>query len=68
MDETHVEVFLNKFLKSFLFRYLKRVYRVNWRLSTLFQIDLEIIKIRSENFSFGFTKYVSKFVIFRRNI
>jgi len=29
LDETHIEVFLNEFLKSLLFRYQKRVYRTN---------------------------------------
>jgi len=41
----------------------------NWRLYTFFQIDLKVIKaMRSENFSFRFTKDAGKFVIFRRNI
>jgi len=41
----------------------------NQRLSTFFQIDLEIIRtIRSEDFSFGFTENVGKFVIFREDI
>ena len=38
-------------------------------LSTLFQIDFEVIRImRSENFSFGFAENVSEFVILRRDI
>ena len=69
MDETCVEIFLNKFLQSLLFRCRKRVYRANWRLSTFFQIDFEIIRtMRSENFSFSFAENVSKFMIFRRDI
>jgi len=41
----------------------------NQRLSTFFQIDLEIIRtIRSEDFSFGFAENVGKFVIFREDI
>jgi len=42
---------------------------VNQRLSTLFQVNLEIIKImRSKNFSFGFTENINKFIILRRDI
>jgi len=38
-------------------------------LSTFFQIDLEVIRMmRSENFSFGFTGNIGKFVIFKGNI
>jgi len=38
-------------------------------LSTFFQIDLEIIRaIRSKNFSFGFAKNISKFMILGRDI
>ena len=47
----------------------KRVYRANQRLSTFFQVDLEVIRMmRSEDFSLGFAENVSKFVIFRRDI
>jgi len=68
-DKTHVEVFLNEFLESLLFRCQKRVYRANRRLSIFFQIDLEVIRImRSKDFSFGFTKNVSEFMILRRNV
>ena len=69
MDETHVEIFLNEFLQSLLFRCQKRVYRANWRLSTFFQIDFEVIRLmRSENFSFSFAENVSEFMILRRGI
>jgi len=52
-----------------LFRYLKRVYRANRRLSTLFQIDFEVIRMmRRENFSFSFAENISKSVILGRNI
>ena len=52
-----------------MFRYQKRVYRANWRLSTFFQIDFEVIRmIRSENFSFSFAKNVGKFMILGRDI
>ena len=38
-------------------------------LSTFFQIDFEVIKImRSEDFSFGFAKNISEFMILRRDI
>jgi len=38
-------------------------------LSTLFQIDSEVIRsMRSEDFSFGFTENIGKFVILRRDI
>jgi len=38
-------------------------------LSTLFQIDFEVIKtMRRESFSFSFAENVSKFVILRRDI
>ena len=68
-DETCVEIFLNKFFQSLLFRCWKRVYRANWRLSTFFQIDFEVIKMmRSENFSFSFAENISKFMILRRDI
>jgi len=69
LDETHIEVFLNKFLKSLLFGCQKRVYGANWRLSTFFQIDLEVIRImRSEDFGFSFAENIGKFVILRRDI
>ena len=68
-DEIHVEIFLNEFFQSLLFRCWKRVYKANQRLSTLFQIDFEVIKtMRRESFSFSFAENVSKFVILRRNI
>jgi len=52
-----------------LFRCQKRVYRANWRLSTFFQVDLEVIRtMRSENFSLGFAKNVGKFMILGGNI
>ena len=69
LDETCIEVFLNKFLKSLLFGCQKRVYRTNWRLSILFQIDFEIIRIiRSKNFSFSFAENVGEFMILERDI
>ena len=38
-------------------------------MSTLFQIDFEVIRMmRRENFSFSFAENVSKFVILRRDI
>ena len=38
-------------------------------MSTFFQIDLEvIIMMRSKNFSFGFAKNVSEFIILGRDI
>ena len=38
-------------------------------MSTLFQIDFEIIRImRRENFSFNFAENIGKFVILERNI
>ena len=47
----------------------KGVYKANWRLSTLFQIDFEVIRtMRRENFSFSFTENISKFMILRRDI
>ena len=52
-----------------MFRYQKRVYRANQRLSTFFQIDFEVIRmIRSKNFSFSFAENVSEFMILRRDI
>jgi len=52
-----------------LFGCQKRVYEANWKLSTFFQIDFEVIRtMRSENFSFSFAENVSEFVILRRNI
>jgi len=52
-----------------LFRCQKRVYRANQRLSTLFQIDFEVIGImRRENFSFSLAENVSKFMILRENV
>ena len=69
LDKTCVKIFLNEFLQSLLFRYWKRVYRANQRLSTLFQIDFEVIRtIRSENFSFSFAENISKFMILGRNV
>ena len=68
-NKTHVEILLNKFLQSFLFRCWKRVYRTNWRLCTLFQIDFEVIRtMRRENFSFCLAKNITKFMILRRDI
>jgi len=47
----------------------KKVYRANWRLSTFFQIDFEVIRMmRSENFSFSFVENVGKFMILGRDI
>ena len=38
-------------------------------MSTLFQIDFEVIRImRSENFSFSFVENIGKFVILGRDI
>jgi len=38
-------------------------------LSTLIQVDLEVIRtMRSNDFSFGFTENIGKFVILRRDI
>ena len=38
-------------------------------MSTLFQIDFEVIRMmRRENFSFSFAENVSKFVILGRNV
>jgi len=52
-----------------LFRYQKRVYWANQRLSTFFQIDFEVIRtMRSENFSFSFAKNISEFIILGRDI
>ena len=62
-------VFLNEFLKSLLFRCQKRVYGANWRLSTFFQIDFEVIRMmRSKDFSFSFAENISKFMILGRDI
>ena len=48
---------------------IQRVYRANQRLSTLFQVDFEVIRtMRRESFSFSFAENVSKFVILRRDI
>jgi len=69
LDEIYIEVFLNESLESLLFRCRKRVYRANWRLSTFFQIDLEVIRMmRSESFSLSFAENISKFIILRRII
>ena len=69
MDKTHVEIFLHEFFERLLFRCQKRVYRANQRLSTLFQIDFEVIRMmRREGFSFSFAQNVSKFVILGGNI
>jgi len=52
-----------------LFRCQKRVYRANWRLSTFFQIDLEVIRtIRNKYFSLGFAENVSEFIILGKDI
>jgi len=52
-----------------LFRCQKRVYRANQKLSTFFQIDLEIIRtMRGKYFSFDFAENVSRFIILRRDI
>jgi len=68
LNKICVEVFLNEFLKSLLFRYQKRVYRANQRLST-FQIDFEVIRMmRSKDFSFSFAENIGKFMILRRDI
>jgi len=41
----------------------------NWRLSTFFQIDFEVIKMmRSKDFSFSFAENISKFMILGGNI
>jgi len=52
-----------------LFRCQKGVYRANQRLSTFFQIDLEVIRMmKSKYFNLGFAENVSKFVILRGDI
>jgi len=69
LDKTCVEVFLNEFLESLLFRCQKRVYRANWRLSTLFQINFEVIRtMRSKNFTFNFAGNISEFVRLGKDI
>jgi len=69
LDKTCVEIFLNELLQSLLFRCWQRVYRANQRLSTLFQINFEVIRaMRRESFSFSFVKNVSKFMILGRDI
>jgi len=69
LNKTCVEIFLNEFLQNLLFKYQKRVYRANWRLSTFFQIEFEVIRtMRSEDFSLNFAKNVGKFIILRRDI
>ena len=68
-DEICVEIFLNEFLQSFLFRCWQRVYKANQRLRTLFQIDFEVIgTMRRENFSFSLAENIGEFMIFRRDI
>ena len=47
LDEICIEVFLNEFFESLLFRYQKRVYGANRKLSTFFQIDFKIIRTTS---------------------
>jgi len=45
------------------------VYGANWRLSTFFQIDFEVIRtMRSKDFSFSFAENIGKFMILGRNI
>jgi len=69
LDKTHIEVFLNEFPESLLSKCQKRVYGANWRLSTFFQIDFEVIRMmRSKNFSFSFAENIGEFVILRRDI
>jgi len=52
-----------------LFRCQKRVYRVNWRFSTFFQIGFKVIRtMRSKDFSFSFAENISKFMILKRDI
>jgi len=52
-----------------LFRYQKRVYGANQRLSIFFQIDFEVIRmIKSKDFSFSFAENISEFVILGRDI
>jgi len=69
LDETCIEVFLNEFFQSLLFRCQKRVYRANQRISTFFQIDFEVIMmVRSKDFSFSFVENIGEFVILRRDV
>jgi len=52
-----------------LFRYYKRVYKANQKLSIFFQVDLEVIRtMRSKDFNLGFAENIGEFVIFRENI
>ena len=47
----------------------KRVYSVNQRLCTLFQINLEIMRtMKIKNFNFGFAKDIGKFIILKENV
>ena len=69
MDKICVEIFLDEFLQSLLYRCRKRVYRANQRLNTFFQIDFEVIRMmRSKNISFSFAKNIGKFMILGRDI
>ena len=48
-DELHIEIFIDEFLKGFLFGRRQAVDGTNWQLG-IFKIDLEIVKaIESEN-------------------
>jgi len=52
-----------------LFRYHKRVYKANQKLSIFFQVDLEVIRtMRSKDFNLGFAENIGEFVILRENI
>ena len=69
LNKTCVEIFLNEFLQNLLFRCSKRVYKANWKLNTLFQIDFEVIRTMiRESFSFYLAENIGKFMILGRDI
>jgi len=60
--------FSMNFLRAFCLD-AEREYMGPTRLSTFFQIDLEVIRImRSKDFSFAFAKNIGKFMILGRDI
>ena len=64
LDESCIEILVDKFLKSLLFSRRQAVDGANWKLDT-FKIDLKIVRaIESENFGLCFAEHICKFMIF----
>jgi hypothetical protein len=69
MDETGLEVFINKFSESFQLKFGERIDRSCWNLHSFINIDFQItIPMRQKSVGFLPSKDISKFMIYFRYI